>query len=573
MSTPGAGIVGVLEKRGRFVTVAPLFSRGRAIPVERSRDASIGDLVLVRAGLRPKQSAKVARVLGRPDNARALIEGLMLDRGLARRFDPAVDRAARTARDAGGEIDAPRRDLRDLTTFTIDPVTAQDFDDAISADGATVWVHIADVSAFVRPGSLVDREAAKRATSVYVPGAVEPMLPEALSNDACSLRPEVERNAVTVEMRFAGAKVENVSFYRSIIRSDKRLDYDQVDRLFAGDEAWDEPWAQPLRDARAVAAALQQAREARGALAVESSEPEFAFDGRGHVTSAAASVQTESHRLIEHLMIAANEQVAEFLEARGTPTLYRVHARPDPARVERLIDQLASLRVPTPPVPDELSPSQAAELVGECSRLVDGFVRRTGHGRAGLTSLVLRSLKQAYYAPRNLGHAGLQSAAYCHFTSPIRRYPDLVCHRALLSAIGAGEDQPEASKLGAVAEWCSAKERDAMDVERTADGIARCLLLERELFSSGHGYERVFDGEVTGVIAAGAFVAFAEGYEGLLPVRRLRGDWWELNEPGTILEAERSGAMLKIGDPLSVRVESVDVPRGRVSLAPATDMV
>jgi ribonuclease R len=573
VSTPGLGIVGVLEKRGRFVTVAPLFSRGRAVPVERSRDAALGDLVLVRPALKPKQSAKVVRVLGKPDNARALIEGLMLDRGLARRFDPAVDRAAKRARDAGGEIDAPRRDLRDLTTFTIDPATAQDFDDAISAQGPTVWVHIADVSAFVRPGALVDREAAKRATSVYVPGAVEPMLPEALSNDACSLRPDVDRLAVTVEMTFAGARVEKVSFYRSIIRSDQRLDYDQVDRLFAGQEPWEEPWAQPLRDARAVAAALQAAREARGALAVESSEPEFAFDGRGHVTGAEASVQTESHRLIEHLMIAANEEVARFLQGRGTPTLYRVHEQPDPARVERLVEQLASLGIPTPPLPDVLSPSQAADLVGECSRLVAAHVRRSGHGRAGLTSLVLRSLKQAYYAPRNIGHAGLQSAAYAHFTSPIRRYPDLVCHRALLSAVGGGEEAPDGGRLGAVAEWCSAQERAAMDIERTADDVARCLLLERELFASGHGYERVFDGEVVGVIAAGAFVAFGAGYEGLLPVRRMRGDWWELNEPGTILEAERSGAMLKIGDPVAVRVESVDVPRGRVSLAPAEDMV
>ncbi len=286
-----------------------------------------------------------------------------------------------------------------------------------------MWVHIADVSAFVRPGAPIDREAARRATSVYVPGAVEPMLPEALSNDACSLRPDVDRLAVTVEMTFDGPAVQRVAFYRSLIRSDRRLDYDEVDRLFAGEAAWEEPWAQPLRDARMVAGALQAERERRGALAVESSEPEFAFDRGGHVTGAEASVQTESHRLIEHLMIAANEQVARFLEARGTPALYRVHERPDPDRVERLVEQLASLGVPTPPLPDVLAPSQAAELVGACSRLVDAHVRRVGHGRAGLTSLVLRSLKQAYYSPRNLGHAGLQSAAYCHFTSPIRRYP------------------------------------------------------------------------------------------------------------------------------------------------------
>jgi ribonuclease R len=568
---PGSPVVGTLEKRGRHLTVAPVFERGRAVPVENARDARLGDLVLARPGRGAggKGRAKVVRVLGRPDNARALIEALMLDRGLARRFDPAVERAARAARDSGGAVDVPRRDLRDLTTFTIDPVTAQDFDDAISAEGSRIWIHIADVSAFVRPGSLVDREAARRGTSTYVPGAVEPMLPEALSNDACSLRPHADRLAVTVELDFDGPRVSRAAFYRSTIRSDARLDYDQVDRVFAGEEPWAEPWAGPLRDARAVAAALQAERERQGALAVESSEPEFASDRRGNVTAALASVQTESHRLIEHLMIAANEQVAQFLESRGTPTLYRVHERPDPPRVQRLVEQLASLGVPTPPLPDHLSSTRAAELVGECSQRVAEWVRRTGHGRAGLTSLVLRSLKQAYYAPRNLGHAGLHSAAYCHFTSPIRRYPDLVAHRALLSAVGAGEEAPDASRLPSVGEWSSARERAAMDVERAADDIVRCLLLERSLGEGG--VDQVFEGEVTGVIGAGAFVAFGAGYEGLLPVRRLRGDWWEVNEMGTILSAERSGATIRIGDPVRVRVERVEVARGRVDLAPAEE--
>ncbi|UGS35108.1 ribonuclease R family protein [Capillimicrobium parvum] len=569
MSGGPAGLVGELVKRGRYLTVAPFFAPGRGVPVESSREARVGDLVLVRPGRGPKQRAKVLRVLGRPDNARALIEAFMLDRGLPRRFDPAVERAAREARDAGGEAGASRRDLRDLTTFTIDPVTAKDFDDAISADGSRIWVHIADVGAFVRPGSLVDREAARRGTSVYVPGAVEPMLPEALSNDACSLRPNQDRLAVTVEMDFDGARVTRAAFYRSVIRSDERLDYDRVDRVFAGAEPWAQPWGEPLRAARAVAAALQAARERHGALAVESAEPDFAFDPRGNVTGAERSVQTESHRLIEHLMIAANEQVATLLEQRHVPALYRVHERPEPLRVQRLVDQLASLSVPTPPVPEPMSPSQAAEIVAECSHRVDEHVRRVGHGRQGLTSLVLRALKQAYYSPRNLGHAGLSSAAYCHFTSPIRRYPDLVCHRALLSAVGGGEEAPNASKLPSVAEWSSARERDAMDVERTADDIARCLLLERELFENG--FDREFAGEVTGVIGAGAFVAFGDGYEGMLPVRRLRGDWWELNEPGTILEGTRSGGSLRVGDEVAVRVERVDSPRGRVDLGPLED--
>src|SRR5919202_7047738 len=205
-------------------------------------------------------------------------------------------------------------------------------------------------------------------------------------------------------------------------------------------------------------------------------------------------------------MISANEQVARLLAARDIPTLYRVHERPEPEAVKRLVAQLASLGVATPPVADTMSPSQAAEVVAECAVLADQHVRRTGHGRRAFTALILRTLKQAHYAPVNVGHAGLQSPCYCHFTSPIRRYPDIVCHRALLSAVGGGEDPPRASALDEAGEWTSARERDAMAIERAADAVARCFLLERQLFEGG--WEQEFDGEVTGVIGAGAFVSF-----------------------------------------------------------------
>jgi ribonuclease R len=285
------------------------------------------------------------------------------------------------------------------------------------------------------------------------------------------------------------------------------------------------------------------------------------------VTALVPSEQTESHRLIEHLMIAANEAVATMLEARKLPTLYRVHERPEPARVERLAAQLESLDIPTPPLPDPMTSQQAADAVAEAARLVAREVRRRdGHGRIAFTSLVLRSLKQAHYSSRNLGHAGLRSTAYCHFTSPIRRYPDLICHRALLSAIGAGEDPPNASKLDYAAEWSSARERDAMSIERRADAVARCFLLESELFQKGWHTE--FRGEVTGVIGAGAFIAFGDGHEGLLPVRRLRHDWWELNELETMLIGADSGKRIRPGDQVTVQVERVDAPRGRVDLSP-----
>jgi ribonuclease R len=296
------------------------------------------------------------------------------------------------------------------------------------------------------------------------------------------------------------------------------------------------------------------------------SEPEFAFDPRGHVESQGTTEQTESHRLIEHLMIAANEQVAKLLSDRGVPTLYRVHEPPDGDSALRLIEQLASLDIPTPPAPKHMTPSQAADVVAACSRLVAQHVERAGHGRDALTFLILRSLKQAVYSPKNLGHAGLGLTHYCHFTSPIRRYPDLVAHRALLSAIGGADEPPRGADMEETGTWSSAREREAMQIERLADRVARAFMLERELFEGG--WDQHFDGEITGLIGAGAFVRFGSGHEGMLPLRRLRGDWWELNAEGTILRGERTGETLRLGDPIRVQVERVETARGRVDLAP-----
>jgi ribonuclease R len=282
------------------------------------------------------------------------------------------------------------------------------------------------------------------------------------------------------------------------------------------------------------------------------------------VASAEASKQTESHQLIEHLMIAANEAVARLLSDRDVPALYRIHERPEPGGAERLLEQLSSLNVPTPPAPENIGPDEAAGIIAEASQLVAAEIRRRGGRGLGLTSLVLRSLKQAKYSPQNKGHAGLHSTAYCHFTSPIRRYPDLVCHRALLSAVGGGEEAPRASTLEEAAEWTSGRERDAMQIERAADDVARAFLLERELFEGK--IDREHDGEVIGLIGAGAFVAFGDGFEGFLPARRLRGDWWELNEVGTILTGEDSGRTIKIADPIRILVRGVDPPRGRTEL-------
>jgi ribonuclease R len=549
--------VAVLEKRGRFLVAEPLFDSGPRPAVDRG-GADEGDLVLVGAG---KRGARVVRRLGRPDVARDVVEGLMLDRGLYRSYPRAAAAEAEAAPDHGSRVD-----LTDLPTFTIDPDDAQDFDDAVSArrEGGhvRVWVHIADVTAYLRPGGPLDREALRRGTSVYVPGAVEPMLPEALSNRACSLRPGEERLAVTVEMEVHGGEARNVSFHRSRIRSDRRLTYREVDDIFAGRARAEEPWAGPLDAAREVARALSAKRDA---VEIGSPEPHFGFDSEGQVLDVRYEAQTESHRLIEQLMILANEQVAGYLADRRLPTLYRVHERPEATAVTFLIEQLASLDVPTPAVPRNMTPQQAAEVAAEISRVV---ARESG-GRRALGILVLRALKPAFYSPRNLGHAGLASPRYCHFTSPIRRYPDVVAHRALLQGLGLDHAAAPALELDETGLSCSAAERAAMQIERAADDVCLAFLLERRLADADPAAPPAFEGEVVGLIEKGAFVRFGEeGFESLLPVRRLSG-WWRLNELNTALVADGSGRRLRMGDSVAVVVDRVEAPRGRVDLSPA----
>jgi ribonuclease R len=512
---------------------------------------------------------------GRPDTApkaRDAVEALLREQLGFRGFSAALEReAAEAAATATGRPE-PRRDLTALSTFTVDPASARDFDDAVSAQregaGARIWVHIADVAAHVKPGSPLDLEARRRGNSTYVPGAVEPMLPHALSSGACSLAPGVERLAVTTEIELGPDMAPTrTRFYRSRIRSDARLDYDRLDAIFAGHVAPPAEVAEPLAAAREVAARLGERRSATS-LDVDSAEPEFRFDAEGNVLGAQRIEQTEAHRLIERLMILTNEQVAERLERERAPAVYRVHPHPDPTAIERLVEQLSALGVPTPPLGQGLSPQQAGTVAAEASRFVRREAARRGHGRDAYTSLVLRSLKQASYSERNTGHAGLGSSAYAHFTSPIRRYPDLLVHRALLALLGEGEEAPRLAEAREVAADCSARERESAKIERDADDVCAAYLLEREL--GERGLDAEFEGEISGVIPAGAFVSFAgelgDVYEGMLPARRLPGGRYELDKAGVALVNRGSKAALRLGDLVGVRAAGVDAPRGRVDL-------
>jgi ribonuclease R len=268
-------------------------------------------------------------------------------------------------------------------------------------------------------------------------------------------------------------------------------------------------------------------------------------------------------------MILTNEQVARLLERKKVPTLYRIHEQPDPARVRFLIDQLASLDVPTPSIGELAGPSEAGEAAAEASRLVAREAERRGHGAASLSSLVLRAMKPARYSEENRGHAGLGSPAYAHFTSPIRRYPDLIAHRALLSAIDGSEERPDPNETAGAGVHCSDRERESMRIERDGDDVCAAFLLQRELFERGQ--DAIFEGEVSGVIGAGAFIRFrgelADVYEGFFPARRMPGERFEINDVESALIGTRTGRRVGIGDAVEVRVDSVEPARGRVDLS------
>ncbi len=562
----------MISKKGRFLVGETLFGRDpERFTLGGGRRVGPGRMALLELG---HGRAKVVEELGDPERAADVVAALLREHELGSGFPRRVEDEAAGAAAGAGRVEGERRDLTGLSTFTVDPASARDFDDAVSAseaDGGTrLWIHIADVAAHVRPGSALDREAYRRSTSTYVPGTVEPMLPHALSSKACSLTPGVERLAVTAEIELsASGEPRSASFYRSRIRSDVRMDYDQLDQVFGGRAAAPAAAEQPLTLARAAAAALRE-RRAGTALLVQSSEPEFEFADRD-VVAAHSVVQTESHSLIEQLMILTNERVAELLERKRMPTLYRVHEQPDPERIAALIEQLSSLDIPTPPLPDRISPSQGGRIAAEASRLATLEAERRGHGREAYTSLVLRAMKQAVYSDRNLGHAGLGSPAYAHFTSPIRRYPDLIAHRALLAAVGAEEQAPRAEGLAEAGAYSSERERDATRIERQADDVCAAFLLRRELFERGP--DASFEGEVAGVVGAGAFVRFggalADVYEGFLPARLLGGrERYELNSVETMLAGSRGGPAVRIGDPVRVRVDGVEAARGRVDLRP-----
>jgi len=559
---------------GRATAAEPAFDSGPPIRLgPRARgDARPGDLVTVEIG---RGGARVVEIHGRAGSVRAAMAALLASEGLGRPFAAAALAEAEAAADASLEADPGRRDLTGQRVITIDPEGAKDHDDAVAVapegEAIRLWVHIADVARYVAQGGPIDREALRRGCSVYVPGTVDPMLPERLSSDVCSLRPGIDRKVVTVEMLVdAHGAVRERRFARSIVHSRRRLTYPEVDAILAGQGGLDDPALEAdLRLAHELAERLRRRRARRGALEIATAEPSFRFSG-ARVVDVMMEGQTPAHSLVEECMISANEAVARHMLARSRPTVYRYHPDPQERSIELLYERLAALGVRLPALPEgPLTPTACAEAARRASRAVARHVARAGRGRA-LTTLVLQALQQAHYSADLVGHSGLASPAYLHFTSPIRRYPDLVAHRALLDTLGLGEPGPDAATCAEAAERSSVAERAAAAIERRADRIALAhLLLDRLRGSDG---DRTFGGEVSGIGDGGLFATFGpegpEPFDGYLPARRIGEDWWRPDPLGIALVGDASGRRIAVGDPVAVRVVDVERLRGRVDLEP-----
>ena len=608
---------------GKFWSLEPLFADVRSYLVAKGGVPPRQD-ELVLAVPSHGDRRRIVEVLGGADDLEAVLRALLHAKGVRQGFSNAVTDEAAAVKARATRADHGRHDLTALPTFTIDPDTARDFDDAISVaregSGYRAHVHIADVSYFVDDDGEIEREARRRTSSLYLPLFAEPMLPAALSSDLCSLVPRQPRKCVTVEFTFdAAGRRTATQYYRSLISSDHRLTYGFADTVIgpaavelAGgeDAAGAAAAALPLADPKAAVAALPGAhlvagrpepprdvpdatmqaddalreelllaaelagvlrrrRLARGALTIGSFEPEYAFDHAGALSGAAARPETPSHALVEEFMLAANEAVAEYLLRKKAHALYRVHEPPEAASMRQLLDQLEELGIATPAFPTgaAVPAAQLQEAYGRLSRLVAQASARERRGRLAWSTLILRSLKQARYAPGNLGHFGLASPAYLHFTSPIRRYPDLVTHRSLLSHLGEDGSELSEAELATAAEDCSTRERDFSRIELKGDDIALCFLLQRRL--DAEGWEQTFTGEIVGLVGGGLFIRFGGVFEGFLSSRRLGGERFETSEYETALVGEATGTRYRLGDPVDVKVERVDRLTGKVDLAPA----
>jgi ribonuclease R len=561
-------VVGRLVRGPAFLFVVPTdprISRDVAIPTAELHGARDGDLVVaeITAGPAGRQGfhGRVVRVLGQSGDPALDTDMVIAEFDLPREFPPDVERDAHAIPDrVTPGLLVGRRDLRALTTVTIDGEHAKDFDDAVSIaplpdGGFRLWVHIADVSAYVPWDSPLDQEARRRGTSVYFPDRVVPMFPERLSNGLCSLNPGEDRLTLTCDMRFdSDGHRAAYELYPSVIISDERMTYTAVGRILEqGDEELSRRYSSLLpmfRTMRALCERLSQRRRERGSIDFDLPEPEILLDVLGETAAILKHPRTIAHRIIEEFMLAANETVAQHLDRLRIPSLYRVHERPDPDKLLNFA-QVASGFGHRLALGDPVQPKPLARAVEAV---------RGRPEEAFLNTLLLRSMKQARYAVENRGHFGLAATHYTHFTSPIRRYPDLVIHRLVHAALAGGglsTDRLEAL-LPEIALWSSSRERLAMEAEREVVDLKKARFMADKV-----GEE--FEGVISGVTAYGFFVQLSDVFvEGLVRAETIGDDYYVHDEARHALIGRRKRRVFRLGDPIRVTVDRVDLIRRQV---------
>lgn len=583
-----SSFVGTYEPIGPLGAVKPLDGRIAhdffVLPGDdcaRRLSVADGDVVEARIlqypGRREAGVVTLDRRVGATADLDLLVEAIIASHGLATEFGgEALQQAAGLTLDVGGALaqEPARRDLRDTVTLTIDPTDARDYDDAVSArrlgDGAfEVGVHIADVASYLPWGSPMDVEARQRTCSVYLVDRVLPMLPERLCNDLCSLRPHEDRLSVSVILTLdAHGTVLASEAVPSAIRSHARLDYATADALLAGTlAAHDLPCqradvpavADAIRALDEVAALRRALRARRGAVDFETREAKVVLDDDGHAVDVIVRERTRATSLIEEAMLMANEAVAKMLDDAGVPAAYRAHEQPSPERLSATLPILRDLRL--------LEPGDAERLAAaDPYAMQDVLERAKGTpGEVLANALLLRAQKRATYLPHNVGHFALGASAYCHFTSPIRRYPDVVAHRALKALLAGRLDTEEQRSIrAALPQLC----RTCSDGERAADaaGLESQEAKMAELYEGRIGMR--CSGIVVGCERYGLFVMLDDTCaEGMVPTSSLDDEWFAYDERRMALTGEESGRTYTLGQRVVVEVTGANPARGQIDLA------
>lgn len=556
------GRVALAGGEARLIPLDPHLRSPLQIEPGALSGAREGDVVSARLASEESRvrlpAVQVVEVFGAADDPAVEIRVAAEQFGLPYTFPEEVLAAARAVPPLVGPEDlAGREDLRPLDFVTIDGETARDFDDAVAISprdrGFRLWVAIADVAHYVPPGSPIDREAVKRGTSVYFPGAALPMLPEELSNGICSLNPLVDRLVMVAELDFDEAGIRTARrFYPGVIRSRARLTYTEVAAwLNEPVEAAGDALREAVRLMARLAGLRTALRQRRGSLDFDLPEAEVVLGLRGRPEQIVRSERTAAHRLIEEFMLAANEAIAEWLEEQHSPVVYRIHEAPAAEKMAAFQEFLAhfnqGLAIPS----EGVRPGQLQELLARVAGAPEEKV---------INHVLLRSLPQARYSTDNRGHFGLAATSYCHFTSPIRRYPDLLIHRLLRRRlqVAGGEEGRVAAPLEELAERSSFCERRAMDAERDVLALKKCQFMQERI-----GEEH--PGLVVSVQPFGFFVELSEFFvEGLVHINSLRDDYYEFDEQRQRLVGMGRRRIFTIGDPVTIIVERVDCDRREI---------